>query len=91
MASKKFYQFTEEQKFDLIDLWGAEEIVYDCSHPDYFNNTKRTPALKRIANELTEKMISDAEIQLRVCVCVCVCQWRSCRGAMGGIAHPNET
>ena len=57
MASRKNpVIFTEEQKFDLIELWGAEELLYDASHPDYFNNVKRNVALKRIAAELTLKI-----------------------------------
>ena len=40
----------------MIELWGAEELLYDASHPDYFNNVKRNVALKHIAAELTLKI-----------------------------------
>ena len=49
MSGKKYYQFTEYQNFQLITVWGNEEILDDSSHVDYFNSSKRTSALKRIA------------------------------------------
>ena len=41
MAGKKCYQFTEDQKFQLISAWENEEILHDSSHVDYFNSSKR--------------------------------------------------
>ena len=32
MSGKKCYQFTEDQKFQLITAWGNEEVLHDSLH-----------------------------------------------------------
>ena len=52
--ANKIHSFSEFEKYDLIVLWGAEEVLYHSTHVDYFNNTKRTSVLKRIATDMTK-------------------------------------
>ena len=58
MSGKKYYQFTEDQKFQLITAWG---ILHDSSHVDYFNRRKRTSALKTIAETLASSINEEDE------------------------------
>ena len=67
--ANKIHSFSEFEKYDLIVLWGAEEVLYDSTHVDYFNNTKRTSALKRIATDMTKKIKEyDEESEVEITV-----------------------
>ena len=40
---------TDDDKYELINLWEGEDILYDICNADYRNKTKRNAAVKRIA------------------------------------------
>ena len=52
---------TDDDKYELINLWEGEDILYDICNADYRNKTKRNAAVKRIAEEMTAD-ISDDEV-----------------------------
>ena len=53
---------TDDDKYELINLWEGEDILYDICNADYRNKTKRNAAVKRIAEEMTAD-ISDDEVK----------------------------
>ena len=46
-------QVNDDDKYELINLWEAEPVLYDVKHPDYRDKNKRTSATVRISEEMT--------------------------------------
>ena len=61
MAERKV-MLTDDDKYELINLWEGEDILYDICNADYRNKPKRNAAVKRIAEEMTAD-ISDDEVK----------------------------
>ena len=59
---KTVITFSDDDKYELVELWEGESVLYDITDDDYRDKNKRSAAFKRIIEEMTLEGITETDV-----------------------------